>query len=119
MSCNNTNFSNEKNTWSKSSNLLPTKWNPYPELMEGFSCPCDRYTGKKKAYSNQGPSPYVEKYEACALYASHGSQCNSSHGSMHSNTYSQMVKEDYSCGCSPQGYDNLDKTWTVQKPYTL
>lgn len=88
-SCNNGTFSSENDTWTKRSDLLPSSWDPYPELMgnnynqenysdgcyfdkknaytnqgltckENFACTSCNYTSRKNAYDTPGLSPYVQ-----------------------------------------------------------
>ena len=122
-------FSPRKDTWNKSSNLLPSNWDPYPELKgdsscyENFSCTGCNYQDKTSAYDNArlSPSMKVEHYgnNGCAVYANHGGQCGERNiGHMHQQK-ARAVRENYGNMGNPKGYENLGNTWMLQKPYTL
>jgi hypothetical protein len=93
-SCNSTEFSSLPKTWTPSSSLNSTDWNPLPELL-----------------------PKKEKYE----YALN--TCQSGGGPMYFDyriSDRNGVKEKYNVPCcSATPYVNISKTWSSQKPYTL
>lgn len=93
MSCNNSGFSTRDNTWSSKSDLKPSNWYPYPEMLENYCDGCN-YVSQKLAYSgNLNPGPL-------------------------SNQHATMM-EGYQHMTKQGKYEQLSQTWKPQKPYTL
>jgi len=101
------NFSSQKDTWSRRSNLGMGSWDPYPELqnpknVENY-CNCSmKDCGIFKVEQNRIDSGYVPLQQSVVMSGM------------------KITREGYAdpC-CKPTAYNNLDQTWNSQKPYNL
>lgn len=103
-------FSSQKNTWSCKSNLDMSNWDPYPELQDPRNC-----------YGTNVTENYCNcSMKDCGLYKVEPNRIDAHYSPLQRAVPVALSKENYSslC-CSPTPYNNLNKTWGAQKPYTL
>jgi len=120
-------FSTQKDTWSKRSDLMMNNWDPYPEFLP---------PGERK-YAQKVPGRYYEKYTVgnpseCGGAYKWGLQnvnqipigqrtlmLQEGYKKTSGKTTKETSKENYACGCAPQAYVPMSKTWGVQKRFDL
>lgn len=103
MSCCSGNFSSRDQTWSKQSDLRPTKWEPFPELSTR-----DNYIGPPEFFTSE-----------CAGFNSMNNAYSSKYNlGPHANM--RVVNEGYTSKVgNSTPYLGLGRTWNSQKPYSL
>ena len=113
--CDNTEFSNLKNTWTRKTSLNMTGWDPYPEL-QGPDCFGNRCFDQKMNEASK------ESYCCAGINPWLASTYNRSDIGPHANTIQTVMLQkegfDLPC-CFTDGYQNLRNTWKDQKRYSL
>lgn len=106
-------FSSQKNTWSCKSDLTMSNWDPLPELQDPKNC--------------YGTNVVTENYcncsmKDCGLFKVEQNKLDANYVPLQRSAIfsAAPIKESYTnlC-CTPTPYNNLDKTWAAQKPYSL
>ena len=105
-------FSPQKDAWSCKSSLSMSNWDPYPELQNPKNC--------------YGANVVTENYCGCGMkggdpYRVQQNNIDSNYVPLQQSVVfsSTSVREGYdNLCCKPTPYDNLNKTWGSQKPYT-
>jgi len=132
-SCNGMNrtasFSPRNDTWSKASDLNPTSWNPYPELMSKKDCYGNNPQGCQENYGNEGE--YLVQTETVPNIVpkqTYGTRFNLNTNyivgitPMSKNAMlpsKEGYGQDLPC-CRPgTTFDKLQTTWKLQPPFTL
>lgn len=105
-------FSSQKNSWSCKSDLNMANWDPYPELQNPKNC----YGTNVENYCNCS-------MRDCGLYKIEPNKIDSNYVPLQKSVVvggTNVVKEGYDLPCCrPTPYNNLNNTWSVQKPYNL
>lgn len=109
--------------WTKKSDLGPSNWDPYPELQNPANC----YGNNVENYCCNSNAVYLREQNTVSVNSA--PNLTRSIG-IFSPMAAQMplpargigtnegFVQDMRC-CGPTPYNNLNKTWGLQKPFTL
>lgn len=130
--CSNTQFSSEKNTWNKSSDLSFSDWDPYPELQPKS---CGQYSWKGPQWYNrenyeQSSSTYSQVgkpisapnpgFSGLLLRGTGGVTQGQARETHLANLRAKQMKENFSAPCCRANpYPTISNTWKPQDMFTL
>ena len=132
--CSNTQFSPEKDTWTKSSDLSFSNWDPYPELqpkscwqytwigpqwysLENYEQPSSTYSQVGKAWTGHVANP---GFSGLLLRGTGGVTVGQARATNMANMREKQIKENFSASCcNSNPYNTISNTWKPQDLFTL
>jgi len=85
-----------------------TNWDPYPELQHQKNC-----------NSNNMSENYTNCNKDCGAYKVQQNKIDANYSPLQHSVIVSGSREGYDVYSSNSSYNNLNKTWNVQSPYTL